>query len=271
MKKILLLFFYLFTFYRISAQVACLPDTASYRDSSAGVYPLPYEAQLSPNGGINRAACLGKPYRFVFTVKVADSLTFGGVRLPLDSVRLATSGAMTGLPNGISYKCNPPTCSFQKNTYGCVLLSGTPTAANQLGNYNLVITGTVVVQGFGISETFPGNFAPGSYTLRLVAANSAECPATTHNEEENNLLTNFTLMPNPAHQQLKITYNSLINSDLNIKVIDLMGKVWIAKTESNSQSQQEITIATDLLPNGIYFLQIQKNNKVFAQKFIIQH
>jgi hypothetical protein len=271
MKKILSLSFCLSMVYAISAQVACFADTALYRNSAAGVYPLPYEAQVSPTGGINRAACLGRPYRFVFTVKVADSLTFGGVRLPLDSVRLATSGAIAGLPIGITYSCNPPTCNFQKNTYGCVLLTGTPTAANPLANYNLVITGTVVIQGFPISETFPGSFAPGSYTLKLVAANAPECPATTSNEDLNERFSNLSLAPNPASQNLKISFNALFDNELRFKIIDLTGKIVSTQKQMVSQGKQEIDVETALLPNGIYFLQIQQLDQTLTQKFIVQH
>lgn len=271
MKKLLTLLLCFSMLYVASAQVACHADTARYRDSSAGVYPLPYEAQMSPNGGINRAACLGRPYRFVFTVKVADSLTFGGVRLPLDSVRLATNGAIAGLPAGITYSCNPPNCSFEKNTYGCVLLSGTPTAANPLTNYNLVITGTVVIQGFGISQTFPGNFAQGAYTLKLVATNSPECPPTTNYEATDALFSNLSFTPNPASQTLQLNFNTLTNNDLQINIIDLTGKILITQKQNFSVGQQTMNIETAWLPNGIYFLQIQQFDKTLTKKLIIQH
>ncbi|MGB5026097.1 MAG: hypothetical protein WBO44_12155, partial [Saprospiraceae bacterium] len=50
----------------------CLPDSI-YRDSSAGVYPKPV-SPTNPNGGITKKACINKPYEFVFTVVVPDTV-----------------------------------------------------------------------------------------------------------------------------------------------------------------------------------------------------
>jgi hypothetical protein len=260
-----------FLHFQSQAQIACFADTARYRDSTAGVFPLPYDAQLSPSGGINRPACLGKPYRFVFTVKVSDSISVSGMRLPLDSVRLAPSGAISGLLVGISYACNPPSCSFTKNTYGCVLLNGTPTVSNPLNNYNLVITGSVVIQGFPISQSFPGALSPGVYTLRLVAANSPDCPPTTENDERFLRNDNLQLMPNPANERMKIHFNAPPKNDLNIKIMDLMGNIWQNERLRTSEGEQNLSIETLSMPNGIYLLQMQQEGKIFIKRFVVQH
>ncbi len=270
MKPIFCLFLSIFLYFQSQAQVACLADTARYRDSTAGVFPLPYDAQLSPNGGINRPACLGKPYRFVFTVKVSDSISVSGTRLPLDSVRLAPSGAITGLPVGMSYACNPPSCSFIKNTYGCVLLNGTPAASNPLNNYNLVIAGSVVIQGFPLSQTFPGALSPGVYTLRLVAANSPDCPPTTENNEIQ-LNLNPQLMPNPANETIKIHFNAHQPADLNLKIMDLMGNIWQNELLRNLSGEQNLSIETVTMPNGIYLLQMQYAGNLFIKRFVVKH
>jgi Secretion system C-terminal sorting domain len=270
MKPIFCLFLSVFLYFQSQAQVACLADTARYRDSTAGVFPLPYDAQLSPSGGINRPACLGKPYRFVFTVKVSDSISVSGTRLALDSIRLAPSGAITGLPVGMSYACNPPSCSFVKNTYGCVLLNGTPAVSNPLNNYNLVIAGSVVIQGFPLSQTFPGALSPGVYTLRLVAANSPDCPPTTQNDEIS-LNSNLQLMPNPANEMIKIHFNALQTTDLNLKIIDLMGNIWQNEHLRASKGEQNLSINTFTMPNGIYLLQMQHEGKTFIKRFAVQH
>ena len=71
---------------QVQAQ-ACQPD-ARYRDSTVGVYPSPVTAS-NPNGGINKAACIGKPYSFVFTVKISDTITVPLVgKIPLDSLTM---------------------------------------------------------------------------------------------------------------------------------------------------------------------------------------
>ena len=57
-------------FFSVMAQTpACIPNPL-YKDSSSGVYPLPYDATLNPKGGIDKPACIGKPYEYVLTLKI---------------------------------------------------------------------------------------------------------------------------------------------------------------------------------------------------------
>ena len=134
MKTILPFFFVLFS--TIAFSQACDPDTL-YRDSIAGVYPRPL-SDVNPNGGIDTFACIGQPFEFVFTVIIPDTFSFNGLLLTLLSAEIATSGAVTGLPAGMGYACNPPDCIFPADSIGCIVLQGIPDATNQPADlYNL--------------------------------------------------------------------------------------------------------------------------------------
>lgn len=268
MKKIFTLITFISCSFSLFAQV-CLPDTVRYRDSTAGVFPLPYDPLLSPNGGINKPACLGRPYSFTFTVKVSDSISFNGLRLPLDSLYIATTGAVTGLPTGISYSCNPPSCSFRRRTYGCIVLSGTPAQSNTLGDFQLRITGTAVLSGFPLQQTFPSANFPGEYKIRLLAANSTECTASTADalSEE---VSGLQVAPNPNNGHARILLSSVFEGNIDIKIIDITGKILDRRSIRLFQGANSLELAAENLPNGIYMLQLAKGEKTMTGRFVIQ-
>ena len=123
----------------------CTPDP-SFADSTAGVYPLPYDEATNPMGGISDSACINEPYEFVFTAVVSESITVpGGTDVPLDSLILTD---VSGLPDGIEWACDPPNCVFEQNSLGCVVLFGTPNNEASIGDNELVIEATVFTLEF---------------------------------------------------------------------------------------------------------------------------
>jgi len=163
MKKILLLLFIISTLSNLSAQVgveppACLPDSI-YQDSSAGAYPLPLDA-AGNHGLAEFPACINEPYELIFTIKLGDSISVETVgRVDVVSANIERTGAVSGLPEGLSYFCNPPDCIFPDTTLGCIVVTGTPTENNAAGDFPLVISGVAVLNLGGLIEfplTFPG-------------------------------------------------------------------------------------------------------------------
>ncbi|MEP7269816.1 MAG: hypothetical protein ABI844_19525, partial [Saprospiraceae bacterium] len=100
----------------------CIPNPL-YKDSTAGIYPRPYN-DSTKTGGIDRVACIDEDFEFPLTVNIPDmvTVTLAGapITLSLESAKLDTVKAVKGLPVGIKYYCNPATCEMKKNTLGCV-------------------------------------------------------------------------------------------------------------------------------------------------------
>ena len=68
----------------------------------------------------------------------------------------------------------------------------------------------------------------------------------------------FTLSPNPANNQVTLSFTTPINANTKILLTDLSGKtVTIYNNPANSQS---ITINRNNLPKGLYFVQVQDAN-----------
>lgn len=88
---------------------------------------------------------------------------------------------------------------------------------------------------------------------------------------EDDLLTKngMSLYPNPAKDRISVMVHSAGSAFLRLYITDLLGKSVVA-TEvhfSNGKSIENIDVGN--LPNGIYFVKIQKDSAAFITKLII--
>ena len=261
-----------------SLNAQCVADI-KYRDSTSGVYPLPYVQTTRPTGGIDKAACISKAYSFVWTIKVGDTINVpnpiggGTIAVPVDSVSISRTTAIAGLPTGITYACNPPNCTWKKRTDGCVALSGTPAASNAVKTYPLVISGKAYLGGFyaslfpnGYDVTFPGAIAEGSYDLRVYATNDSRCTTAAEDLTE---VSAMTAVPNPTNGKTVINIESTVSDKFDFNVTDLLGRRVISRPLSIQSGQNTYDLDVTDLPNGIYIYTLSKGNRVMSNKLII--
>ena len=74
----------------------------------------------------------------------------------------------------------------------------------------------------------------------------------------NTFNTTFTLFPNPAHNQITISFNTPITLPIRTTLYSVSGKKMA--TYNNAAGSQTITIARQNLPKGLYFVQVQNAN-----------
>lgn len=278
MRKVLFTVFCLLNIYVLRAQTpACVPNQF-YKDSLAGVYPLPL-SDINPKGGIDKPACLGKPYSFIFTVKVTDTVSvtlLGQVRvIPLDSINVTRVNGIENLPIGLTYACNPPSCAFPKKSFGCVIINGTPAATNPIRVYDLFIKGKVyspllALAGLtdGYDLTFPGDIAPGKYSISLLAANDAKCMASATNDLSDEI-SNLNVSPNPTSVSSTVVIEAKLSGLFRFDVYDLFGKSVLQRPLSIQAGFNRIDIATESLSNGVYIYALSKGNRVSSGKLIV--
>ncbi|MFK7810297.1 MAG: hypothetical protein AB8F74_21010, partial [Saprospiraceae bacterium] len=130
MNRILLTCFVaLFSVLSLSAQ-NCEPDMF-YADSTFGVYPK----------SIEESACINQGYSYSLTFVIPEQIMASGITANVDSIVLS---GVTGLPTGLAYACNPPTCVFTPDDeLACANIYGIADASNMPGEYELVLDGTV--------------------------------------------------------------------------------------------------------------------------------
>jgi len=276
MKKSLhFTFIFLLTFatMQIHAQ-NCTPNPI-YADSIVGVYPLP-DPIGSPTSSLN-AGCVNSYYEQLFTAVVPDSIfdvEFSGsvIDLALLSVLVDSIG---GLPPGVDYVCEPPTCLFEQLTTGCVLFFGTPTEA---AAYEPVVYTTTTVN-IGAELTLPVNFPsqpddiikvfPGIY--RIDICTEANCDACTVSTDD--VFVNAIGMrqnaPNPFGTITSIAIDTELSGEFDFKVFNLMGKMVHQEQVMLRTGENTITFDGSQLQTGMYLYTIGQGNNIATNRMII--
>ena len=156
----------------LKAQV-CTPDT---QYTSSGLHP-------DSATGLD-SATLGVYYEEVITVVVpADTVISPGpppIIIPIDSLVMTN---VTGLPPGLTYGCEPPSCHWPGGTTGCILISGTPT---DTGTYSLT---------FLYNFYLGGSPTPVSITIEyysIFVDSSCIMPVADFSHTETNLTVSFS-------------------------------------------------------------------------------
>jgi len=235
----------------------CLPDS-TLKDSSAGVYPKPV-TPTNPNGGIQKKACINKAYEFVFTVVVPDTVQIPilPTPLPLEKVAIDTSNAISNLPIGIGYSCNPPNCIFKKNEFGCLILHGIPTNDNSPGDFKPVIKLKLTVNvgvPFDYTTEYPGAAFPGEYLLTLLS--EKDCASSSIDTDSES----FGWYPNPNSLDELRTHGQ----PEEVQLFDQHQRLIYSSTEAHLLQ----TIPMGSLPAGIYFVRWIENHQTHLQKII---
>lgn len=246
----------------------CTPDPA-YADSSAGVYPKPYDLATNPGGGITQCAVIGEYFQFDLTVVINDTLTIGTLSFPLDSIVI---NEVTGLPIGLSHGCIPSNCHFLKNTLSCAYIYGTPTAANAPGAYDMIIKGSAYINGSSLPLPleFPNAaLAPGKYTIHLNANASDPCAVTGTKNLDGQV--SITTMPNPTAGMTQIQINSQITGLFQMQVVDLLGKRIEQRQVGIVAGENVVDFDASNLVNGLYLVQLQNETGFVTQKLAVQH
>ena len=205
--------------------------------------PAPYTPD-SPFYNL-KPACIGLVYNQSVTVNVPA--TFNG--FPIDSVSIALTGAISNLPTGVTYSCDPPNCHFKPMTLGCILLKGTVANTNVPDTVDLGITANVHVSTLAIPVIFPGQVAPGSHYY-LIVKNAADCMSGTG--ESHSMLANLRNYPNPTTGLTNIEFLSLTRGDFRFEVFNLLGRRIYETTVRIDQGQNNFQFDAGDLEVGTY-------------------
>jgi thiol-disulfide isomerase/thioredoxin len=81
----------------------------------------------------------------------------------------------------------------------------------------------------------------------------------------------FSLYPNPANDNVSITFTLTETSDYSIDITDITGKQVAVISEEKKIGVVARQISTAALPSGNYIFRIRVNEKAATQKFVISH
>ena len=86
--------------------------------------------------------------------------------------------------------------------------------------------------------------------------------------ENKEIITNFSISPNPATSQLNIDFMSLSNNETTFQIYDNLGKLVSAQKTETLIGQNKVVINTQSLANGFYHLTISSGDNTKNMKFI---
>lgn len=260
MEKTLTLLFALFCALSLAAQSpTCMRDSIIVGTDSV-LWPLPY-TPAAPNYNLNEA-CINHPYNQSVSINVPDSY----MGFPVTNVNIATSNAISNLPVGLTYNCDPPNCVFNANTLGCILLYGTPTNANMAPDTLDLGIMTSVSTAFGVAIiTLPGQLEPGSHYYLILK--TPEC--LTGSYDFGNQFTLLKNTPNPFGNQTLITAESLVAGDFQFEVFDFFGRRLYEQKLRLEIGHNEFPFDAGELANGAYFYTLGNRDGKASQRMIV--
>jgi hypothetical protein len=268
MKKTLLLLCALSIITMASAQTPTCHRDSSLLKTHAIVAPAPWTPD-SPYYRLN-PACINDAYTQSVTFNVPDTIVYQTIPLLINSISLATSGGITGLPAGITYLCDPPNCVFPKHTLGCLLLYGTPTTANtpvpDTTELKLTITVSSPSLPFPLSIQFPGTIAPTNHYYLIVRAHG-EC--VSGSDDLGSQIAFVKNAPNPFGDQTVISVNSIVTGAFNFEVFNLVGQHVYQEKIQLQTGENHFTFDAGELPNGTYFYTIGNAAGKVTRKMVI--
>lgn len=247
---------------------ACVPDSTVLMDSLL-ISPQPW---TPANPIVETApACINEFYYQVFTFNVPPSITTPNGTYQLDSVRINTGAnpPITNLPTGITYGCNPPSCSFAKNKLGCLVLSGLVSPINVTGLREITINGqvfTTLLPGFAINLVLPGGIQPDAkYFIDVRPQGQCMVGASDLSDR----ISDFRVSPNPTSGLTQISLETSENADYRFEVFDVLGRQVHRQRVSVFAGANQFFFDASTLSPGTYVCLLANENGRIVRSLIV--
>lgn len=224
------------------SQFQCTPDS-----TITELYSPSAEEGL-PDGQI------GLLYESVIHFKIPAETTIV-ISAQIDSVEFTD---ILGLPDGIDYYCNPPSCNFPGGSFACIKLSGTPENKDDVGDNDLEVKFTLNTNITDVSDKIT------DYSIYINDGTPTRVEQATTKSQK--LLVN----QNPASNRAKLMFD-LPNSGLyNLEVYSLLGAKVYSINSSGKSGYNEMPITDFGLEPGMYFISISMDGYSNSTRFILQ-
>lgn len=232
-----------------TANAQCTPDGDF--DPEDIISPLP-ETEEFPDGGIQDTACVNEPYQTTLSFVAPDTVPTVLGPLVVDSIVVQENG-VEGLPDGLTFNCNPGSCTFLPLEVGCIGIEGTP-AMGMEGIYSLTITVDIYGNGiaFPLAQSLPDDdLAPGEYNLHVREEGNSACQPSRV-QEGTSAGVRLTMAPNPAAAYTDLIVNSIGAQFAQVRLFDATGRLFRTAEWQLVSGENRYRLETNDLPVGLY-------------------
>lgn len=225
--------------------------------------PAPYSPD-SPFYNL-KPACINEPYNQSVTVFVPDTFTYLGFKVPIQSVSIALTGAISNLPTGLTYSCDPPNCTFNPLTLGCIRLHGTPSPANNPDTFDLGISVRVRTLLGEVPLVLPRDIDP-NYHYYLILRPQGQCQVST--SDPDGPFSTLQILPNPTSGQTYIQAVSTRGGIFWVEVFDVYGQLAQRQQVLLLEGENRIDMDVSALSSGAYFVVLRDENTRAVRRLI---
>ena len=82
-------------------------------------------------------------------------------------------------------------------------------------------------------------------------------------------LKQLTIIPNPATDEVQVSFNSEVNGDMKLQVMDIRGKLILQQSKQVLLGNNIMTINVNELASGYYILNVAQGDYTVAKKFVV--
>jgi len=201
---------------------------------------------LSPESDSLPCIYRGEPYTAIINLFAPPEI--GGT--VIDSI-VVTS--FFGYPSGMSYSCNPSTCSITGFSWACISISGT--TYDTVGTYEIGYTGFAYTQSgtFSFAQLATFGILP-VYALDVIEYGDA-CKGVVSKIEKNTRIAGLSLSPNPSHGMIHVSWEQTDFAASTITISNTLGAI-VYQSEQQPGYLQHKVVDVQQLNAGVYFLRI---------------
>lgn len=225
--------------------------------------PAPYSPD-SPFYNL-KPACINEPYDQSVTVFVPDTFMYLGFKIPIQSVSIALTGAISNLPTGLTYSCDPPNCTFNALSLGCILLYGTPSPANNPDTFDLGISVRVRTLVGEVPLVLPRDIDP-TYHYYLILRPQGQCQVSTFDPD--GPFSTLQILPNPTSGQTYIQAVSTRGGIFWVEVFDVYGQLAQRQQVLLLEGENRLDLDVSALSSGAYFIVLRDENTRAVRRLI---
>lgn len=217
--------------------------------------PFPGPSLTNPDTaqGI-KVAVETQAYNQVLHFRIPADTNFNGAVIPIDSAGIVS---VTGAPTSISWLSNSPNNYWPGDTFGCVIIQGTPQVGDA-GNYNVVI----VVEVHAFNSAMPYTL---TYDFEILDTSFLSIEMT-----ESKDFQVFQNQPNPFSSSTQINYFAPQSDITELYVFDILGNKVISKKLETVKGKNSFQLYKENLAEGIYIYEMKFQDYIIRRKMIIR-
>ena len=193
-------------------------------------------------------------YSQVIHVRIPEDTMLNGLVIKIDSAGIQS---ITGMPSSLSWISNTPNNYWPGDTFGCVIIQGTP-IVGESGNYTVSVT--IAVHAFGQAMPFTLD-----YDVEILSQTYAGINAANKDE-----MQVFQNQPNPFNNRTDINYYSPKDANISFKVYDIVGNTVLKRSLKASHGKNTISFNRNSLSSGIYIYEFKSESKTIRKRMIIE-